>query len=258
MKPAKILAVFDVFGCVILASSLLLLHVVFASASEMKMGTPGGSETSWRETPPIRVTMRSTADWARIMFDDEIGNNTNGIRFKRILSFGWLKGNDSDDEISIGKGTWYDVLYNVTVRKTGDIVAFNKQRNDFDYAEMYADVVFETDAGMISGYIWLMLAGQGITTFQLSNLEHQYVLWQETLSGTGHTRHLRRYVMLDSFYRRWEVSPTSIAVLTLVALLVMVLLSPIIPSRKKRQVGRTHLTNRTSSTRHPVALERSL
>jgi len=263
MRPAKILAVFEVLGCVLLASSLILLHIVSTSASERVVGVPSGPETNWRETPPIRVTMKSTADWARIMFDDEIGNNTNGIRFKRILSFGWLKGNDSDDEISVGKGTWYDVLYNVTVRKTGDIVAFNKQRNDFDYAEMYTDIVFETDAGMISGYFWLMLAGQGITTFQLANLEHQYVFWQETLSGTGYTRHVRRYIMSDSFYRRWEVSPTSIAVLTLIALLVMVLLSPIIPSRRERQyrkdaTGRLHATygasNHSDSSYEPLIL----
>lgn len=247
MKLAEILEISEVFAYILLASSPILLHVVSVSASERVTGVPSGLETNWRETPPIRVTMKSTADWARIMFDDEIGNNTNGIRFKRILSFGWLNGNDSDDEISVGKGTWYDVLYNVTVRKTGDIVAFNKQRNDFDYVEMYTDIVFETDAGMMSGYFWLMLAGQGITTFQLANLEHQYVFWQETLSGTGYTRHVRRYIMSDSFYRRWEVSPTSIVVLTLIALLVMVLLSPIIPSRRERQ-RRKDATDRLHAT----------
>jgi hypothetical protein len=153
--------------------------------------------------------MKSTADWGRIMFDDEIGNNTNGIRFKYILSQGWFKGNGTDDEISVGKGTWYDVLYNVTVKKTGDIVAFNKQRNDFNYTEMYADIVFEIDVSMISGYVWLMLAGQGTTVFQLINSEPQYTFWQETLSGTGHTRHVRTYIMLDSFFRRWEVESCS-------------------------------------------------
>jgi len=194
-----------------------------------ELGNPG---VSWRETPPIRVVMKSTADWARIMFDDEVGNNTNGIRFKYVVAYGWLKGYDSDDEISIGKSAWYDILYNLTVKKTGDIVAFNKQRDDFDYTEMYADIVFETDMGTITGYVWLMLAGQGITTFQLTNLEGQYVVWEETLSGTGHTRHVKRYIMIDSFFRRWEISPTSIVILTLIVILVMVLLGPIIPSRK--------------------------
>jgi hypothetical protein len=207
--------------CMLLATGVVRLHA-----------TPP-HDAAWRETPPIRLVMKSTADWARIMFDDEVGNNTNGIRFKYILAYGWLKGNDSDDEISIGKSAWYDVLYNITVKKTGDIVAFNKQRNDFDYTEMYADIVFETDMSVITGYVWLMLAGQGTTTFQLKNLKDGYVIWEETLSGTGHTRHVKRYIMIDSFFRRWEISPTSIVVLTLIVILVMVLLGPLIPSRRK-------------------------
>jgi len=231
MKSTKaILWAISIISTVLLAADLIPLN---AAAGNLRVDSkdPGIVAARWRETPPIRVIMRSTADWGRIMFDDEVGNNTNGIRFKHILSCGWFSGNDSDDEISVGKGTWYDVLYNVTVKKTGDIVAFNKQREDFNYAEMYADVVFEIDASMISGYIWLMLAGQGITVFQLTNLQDQYTIWQETMSGTGHTRHVRRYIVLDSFFRRWEISPTSVVVLTLMAILMIILLSPVIPKR---------------------------
>lgn len=221
-------------NCILLVMSVIPLCGTLTYDAKGSVGELGNPGASWRETPPIRVVMKSTADWARIMFDDEVGNNTNGIRFKYVIAYGWLKGNDSDDEISIGKSAWYDILYNVTVKKTGDIVAFNKQRNDFDYTEMYADIVFETDMGTITGYVWLMLAGQGITTFHLMNLEGRYVVWEETLSGTGHTRHEKRYIMIDSFFRRWEISPTSIAVLTLLVILVMVLLGPVIPSRKRK------------------------
>ena len=223
-----------VISCTLLASGIIVLNAALTRDAVGLTRELAAQDASWRETPPIRVVMRSTADWARIMFDDEVGNNTNGIRFKYILAYGWLKGNDSDDEISVGKSAWYDVLYNLTVKKTGDIVAFSKQRNDFDYAEMYADVVFETHMGTITGYVWLMLAGQGITTFQLTNLEGQYVIWEETLSGTGHTRHVKRYVMIDSFFRRWEISPTSIVVLILIVILVMVLLGPVIPIRRRK------------------------
>jgi len=223
-----------IISCTLLATSIIVLRATSTPDAEGLTREVATDGVGWRETPPIRVVMRSTADWARIMFDDEVGNNTNGIRFKYVLAYGWLKGNDSDDEISTGKSAWYDILYNLTVKKTGDIVAFNKQRNDFDYTEMYADIVFETDMGTITGYVWLMLAGQGITTFQLTNLEGQYVIWEETLSGTGHTRHVKRYVMIDSFFRRWEISPTSIVVLTLIVILVMVLLGPVIPTRRRK------------------------
>jgi len=230
MKSTEIVrTVFAIASCIILVMSSVPFNL---AAGQLE--NPSGTATRWRETPPIRVIMKSTAEWGRIMFDDEIGNNTNGIRFKYILSQGWFKGNGSDDEISVGKGTWYDVLYNVTVKKTGDIVAFNKQRNDFNHTEMYADIVFEIDVSTISGYVWLMLAGQGTTVFQLINSEQQYTFWQEALSGTGHTRHVRRYIMLDSFFRAWEVSPTSVVVLTLIAILMMVLLSPVVPKKGRR------------------------
>jgi len=250
MKPTEeVLRALSIIGTVLLLTSLAPFHAVVGGL-EVDSKDPAVGGVRWRETPPIRVIMRSTADWGRIMFDDEMGNNTNGIRFKYVLSYGWLSGNDSDDEISVGKGTWYDVLYNVTVRKTGDIVAFNKQREDFNYTEMYADIVFEIEAGMMSGYIWLMLAGQGITVFQLVNLQHQYTLWQETMSGTGHTRHVRRYIMLDSFFRRWEISPTSIVVLTLIAILMMVLLSPLVPTRRRlrRREGSRRSCHRFAQT----------
>jgi len=243
MKSTKaILWAITIISTILLVTDLIPLNAAGNLGVDSK--DPGIVATRWRETPPIRVTMRSTADWGRIMFDDEVGNNTNGIRFKHILSCGWFSGNDSDDEISVGKGTWYDVLYNVTVKKTGDIVAFNKQREDFSYTEMYADVVFEIDPSMISGYIWLMLAGQGTTVFQLTNLQDQYTIWQETMSGTGHTRHVRRYIVLDSFFKRWEISPTSVVVLTLMAILMMILLSPMLPkrnmSRRKENIHRSH------------------
>lgn len=220
--------------CLLLIASAIPQGLTLTYGAACLVREPVSPGTRWCETPPIRIVMRSTADWGRIMFDDEVGNNTNGIRFKYILSFGWTKGNDSDDEITVGKSDWYDVLYNLTVKKTGDIVAFNKQRDDFDYTEMYADIVFETDMGTITGYVWLMLAGQGITTFELTNLQERYTVWEETLSGTGHTRHVRRYVMIDSFFRRWEISPTSIIVLVLIVILVMILLGPVIPRSARR------------------------
>lgn len=234
--------------CILLIVAAIQLQVALREGIRDTAGEMGSSAVGWRETPPIRVLMRSTADWARIMFDDEVGNNTNGVRFKYILSYGWLKGNDSDDEIVIGKTAWYDVLYNLTVKKTGDIVAFNKQRNDFDHTEMYADIVFETDMSVITGYVWLMLAGQGITTFQLTNLEQKFAVWEDTLSGTGHTRHVKRYVMIDSFFRRWEISPTTVVVLILIVILVMVLLGPIIPRRKRSRNEKTRVVKGSSTS----------
>jgi len=256
MRSKEILRIVAaIISCILLVASVIPLRAASICGVEGLMKELGSPGTSWRETPPIRVVMKSTADWARIMFDDEVGNNTNGIRFKYILSYGWLKGNDSDDEISVGKGTWIDVLYNVTVKKTGDIVAFNKQRNDFNYTEMYADIVFEMDMGIITGYVWLMLAGQGITTFQLTNLEHRYAVWEETLSGTGYTRHLKRYIMIDSFFRRWEISPTSIVVLTLLVILVMVLLGPVVPRRTRKFRGKKTTVSQLSSTSFRLAYE---
>jgi hypothetical protein len=177
----------------------------------------------WVATSPMRVEMKSTADWARIMFDDANGTNTNGLRLVSVLGYGWVMGNDEDDVIDVGVDlTWYDILYEgEAVSKTGDIVAFFKGNDDFDYTEMYADVVLEVDAAAQQVYIYLMIAGKGVTTFQLVNLKTGLTIWRETVSGDGRTMHIKRYIPTQNFLRSPTVGSATVVSMMVVSALIL-------------------------------------
>ncbi len=177
----------------------------------------------WFKTPSFRILMKSTADWARIMFDDQEGRNTNGIMFNEVNEYGWILGNDGDDIIDVGVDlTWYDILYNGTSTvKTGDIVAFFKQNNDFDYTEMYADVVFKVDETRDQVYVFLMVAGQGTTTFELISKETGAAVWRDIISGNGGTQHIQRFVPTQIFSRSVKVESTTVLSMALITLFIV-------------------------------------
>lgn len=193
---------------------LLFFPIIYARGNS--------EEIQWTTTPTIRVTMKSTADWARVMFDDTNGTNTNGIRFKKILKYAWITGNDDNDRIDVAQDlTWLDILYNETVTRTGDIVAFFKLNEDFDYTEMYADVIFEVDSSKSQVYIYLMIAGRGTTTFQLTNQQTGDIIWKTTLSGDGRTQHIKTYLATDSFLRTSNVGSSTIISMAMITLLMI-------------------------------------
>lgn len=200
--------------------------------------TVKASSEEWVATSPIRVEMKSTADWARIMFDDANGTNTNGVRLGSVLGYGWVMGNDEDDTIDVGIDlTWYDILYEgETVSKTGDIVAFFKGNGDFDYTEMYADVILEVDAGAQQVYIYLMIAGRGVTTFQLVSLKTGLTVWRETISGDGRTMHVKRYIPTQNFLRPPTVG--SVTVLSMIVVSTLILLGLNLPRVRGRFKGK--------------------
>jgi len=178
----------------------------------------------WKETPVIRIVMRSTADWARIMFDDTNGTNTNGIRFKKIGDYGWLIRHDDDDAIDVGVDeTWFDILYGgEVVSKTGDIVAFFKGENDFEYTEMYADIAFEVDMSRSQIYLFLMIAGKGTTTFEMYVKSSNTLIWKDSFSGDGRTQHIKRYIPAQIFFQTSTVGSVTVISMTLITILIIV------------------------------------
>lgn len=199
---------------------------------------PALSQPDWRETREIRVLMSSTADWARIMFDDANGTNTNGIRFKAIKDYGWILKHDDDDIIDVGVDiTWHDILYGgESVNKTGDIVAFFKGNWDFAYTIMYADIIFEVDASKPQVYVYLMVAGRGTTTFELLDKKTGTTLWRETVSGDGQTQHIKRYLPTAVFLQTSNLS--SMTALSMIAITSLILLGLNFPRVKRRAAGR--------------------
>ena len=199
--------------------SILILFLIFSLFFIRNMSANESANQVWIKTPAFRIMMKSTADWARIMFDD------NKIRFFSIEEYGWTIGYDEDDIIDVGSElTWYDILYNGTsTKKTGDIVAFFKQNNDFDYTEMYADIVFEVNETYDKIIIFLMVAGQGTTTFEFINKETGTVVWKEVITGIGGTQHIQKFIPTQILLRSVNVDSTTVLSITLITICMIII-----------------------------------
>jgi hypothetical protein len=216
----------------ILGSTVLMVRVLETNSP------PGSVGTLWQMSPQVRIIMDSTADWARIMFNDLYGTNLNGIRVVSFGSDGWLYGNDSYYRIDAGHDlSFVDVLYNSTVTKTGDIVGFFKGNNIFRHTKMFVDVVLDIDMGMPSVYVVLMLAGAGTTTFQFINKQTGIVIWQDSENGHTFTQYVLRWMQPQVFFAKETID--TILVLGLIAggAISILALNPI-PVRRPRD--RTH------------------
>jgi len=211
---------------IILGSTLVMVRFLRTNPRS------GIASTGWQKTPEVRIVMDSTADWARIMFNDLYGTNLNGIRILEFHSHGWLLGNDSDDRIDAGYGlTFLDVIYNSTVTRTGDIIGFFKGNNDFKHSKMFADVVLDVNLDVTSVSVYLMLAGAGTTTFQFINKETGVVLWEDTETGRSITQYLPRYFSPHVFFAQETIDAYLVLALVVGAALTIILLNPIYNSR---------------------------
>jgi hypothetical protein len=188
--------------------------------------------TGWQKTQEVRIIMDSTADWARIMFNDLYGTNTNGLSVLEFHSQGWLSGNSSGDRIDAGfRLSFVDVLYNSTVAKTGDIVGFFKGNNNFQHTKMFVDVVLDVDMGLPSVYVVLMLAGAGTTTFQFINKASGVLLWQDSETGRSFTTYVMRTMQPQVFFMRQSLNTILVFALIVGGVIMIVALNPV-PIRK--------------------------
>jgi len=179
-------------------------------------------DSAWKETPELRIVMTSTSDWARIMFDDLNNTHTNGIRIDGIFGEGWFFGNESDDRIDCGKSlTYVDTIYNATVIRTGDFVGFYKGDNDFSYTRMFVDLTLGINMAAPQRYFYLVVAGAGVTTFQIIDKVSGVTAWQDTVQGNSFTQYIIRPVPSNALFPRQTLD--SVAVLLLVGLVVVVL-----------------------------------
>ncbi len=225
---------------VILVSLLVLvvLGSTIAFVRVLRSNPRSDLGAGWQRTPEVRIVMDSTADWARIMFNDFYGTNLNGIRIIEFHSHGWLLGNSSDYRIDAGRGiSFIDVIYNTTVMKTGDIVGFFKGNNDFRHTKMFADVEVEVNLDMASVSVYLMLAGAGTSTFQFLNKETGIVIWEDAETGRSVTQYIPRFMLPQSFFTKEKIDALVVFALVAGTILTLVLLNPIYLSKSKRETG---------------------
>ena len=191
------------------------------------------TEASWKETPELRVIMTSTSDWARIMFDDFNNTHTIGIRISRILGCGWFFGNDTDDRIDRGKSlTYVDVIYNTTIARTGDFVGFYKGDNDFSYTRMYVDVTLDINVSAPRRYFYLVVAGAGVTTFQIADKVSGVTVWQDTVQGNSFTQYLSRSVSAAAFFPKQTLDSSVVFLLVGLVVVVLVVANPLVRRQK--------------------------
>jgi hypothetical protein len=222
----KGIALLSLVILLILGSTVLMVQVLESNPrSDLQT-------TGWRQSPEVRIIMDSTADWARIMFNDLYGTNTNGLRIIQFGARGWLLGNDTDYRIDAGFDlSFVDVLYNSTVAKTGDIVGFFKGVNDFRHTRMFVDVVLDVDTGMPSVYVVEMLAGAGTTTFQFINKQTGVLIWQDSETGRSFTAYLIRSMQSSAFFTKETIESVLVYALIIGGIVSILVLNPI-PIRK--------------------------
>jgi hypothetical protein len=227
----KGIALISLLVLVVLGSTVLFVHVLNSNPrSDIETG-------GWERSPEVRIIMDSTADWARIMFNDIYGTNTNGIRVLEFHGHGWLSGNDSEDRIDAGFGlTFVDVLYNSTVAKTGDIVGFFKGNNNFRHTKMFVDVILDIDMGMPSVYVYLMLAGAGTTTFQFINKQTGVLIWQDSETGHSFTQYDMRSMSSKAFFITERIDTILVIALIVAGIISIVVLNPL-PTRRPTKTG---------------------
>ena len=225
----KGIALISLLVLVVLGSTVLFVQVL-ESNPRIDIQTNG-----WEPSPEIRIIMDSTADWARIMFNDIYGTNTNGIRILQFLGHGWLSGNNSNDRIDAGFHlSFVDVLYNSTVTNTGDIVGFFKGNNNFSHTKMYVDVVLDIDMGQPSVYVYLMLAGAGTTTFQFINKNTGVLIWEDSENGHTFTQYDMRSMSPKVFFTTERIDSILVIALIVVGIISIVILNPLPTRRPKR------------------------
>lgn len=174
--------------------------------------------------------MRSTADWGRVLFDDLNGTNSNGLRIRSVVGYGWLEGKDSDDQVYAGrKMTWPDTEYDRLVARRGDMVAFFKGLNDFHYTEVYADLILEVNIDLPRIYVWLMTGGNGTTSFEILSQDTGGTIWRDVVVAGGETQQVKRVMTPQPFFRPGRTESSVVVTwLTIGILVIFVLNFPIL------------------------------
>lgn len=199
----------------------------------------------WREAEPVRVIIQSTSDWGRILFDDLNGTNTNGIRIKSVLGSGWSGGQEFDSSLDVGrKIPWIDQVYDRIMVRRGDMFAFYKGLRNFRYTEAYADLVLEFDVSLPQVYIWLMVGGNGTTTFQITSQVTRGSIWRDIIVGNDVTGQVRRVMTPQPFFHPGRTETLVVIVWLVVVIFAIIALNFPVPEVLHQRIKRARQNRR--------------
>jgi len=203
-----------------LAITMLVISQAFPASSAQTVAA------QWREASPIRVIIRSSADWGRILFDDLNATNSNGLRIRSVIGSGWLEGKDSNDQLYVGrKIAWPDTEYDTIVARKGDMIAFFKGLGDFRYTEAYADLILEVNIDLPRVYVWLMTGGNGTTSFEMVNKDNGGTLWRDIIVAGGETQQVKRVMSPQPFFQPGRTESSVVVTWLTIGIIVMLVLN---------------------------------
>jgi hypothetical protein len=234
----------DIRKCLALAFTIIIaaqtLGMIFAvDTLELTSHAAEVNVPEWREASPIKVIIRSTSDWGRVLFDDLNGTNSNGLRITAVVGTGWLEGEESDDQLYAGpKFAWPDTEYGKIVGRKGDMVAFFKGLNDFHYTEVYADLTLQVNIALPLVYIWLMTGGNGTTSFEFVGRDTGGTIWRDAIVGNGETQQVKRVMSAQPFLKTGRTESDIVVASLLVVILAMIALNFPIPKALRSLLGR--------------------
>jgi hypothetical protein len=222
----------------------LIISLVIFSTLYAPLVTAQNEDKQWRQVDPVKVLIDSTADWGRIMFDDLNGTNTNGIRIQTVVDSGWLVGNGENDVLDVGrKIPWPDTEYEHIITRKGDMVAFFKGIRNFNYTEVFAELVLEVGIDSPQIYIWLMTGGVGTTTFDIVSTTTGGTIWRDVIVGTGETQQLRRVMTPQPFLRAGRAENAVVLVWLSVVIAAIIILNFPLLELLTRYVHKKRRTN---------------
>ena len=73
--------------------------------------------------------------------------------------------------------------------------------------------------------IFLMVAGQGTTTFEFINKETGTVVWKEVITGIGGTQHIQKFIPAQILLRSVKVDSSTVLSITLITICMIIILN---------------------------------
>jgi hypothetical protein len=98
---------------------------------------------------------------------------------------------------------------------------------------MYVDLILDISVSAPQRYFYLVVAGAGVTTFQIADKVSGVTVWQDTVQGNSFTQYLSRSVSAAGFFPKQTLDSSVVLLLVGLVAIVLVVANPLVRRRKK-------------------------
>ena len=114
--------------------------------------------------------------------------------------------------------------------------------------------MLDVDASLPQIYVWLMMGGNGTTTFEIVSQTTGGTIWQDVLVGNGQTQQVRRVLTPQPFFKTGRTEDSIVVAWLIFGIMLMILLNfPVFEAARRRM----HETAKKPGIATGWALERS-